>query len=184
MKAVTIASSALNTILAGIGIALLCWHPAQAENAAAPTPTKGEPYDADANHLWNRLHRALFVRTTADGTDYGVDQLDPLLWADTTHLQEGPSHKKAIKVLDEFLATHGETLVRDPLKRAVLQRDLWAIFDRMAYGWPRRPARIGALKDLQLRLAAVIRRLASTKGEIDTLPDNYAAAANSHKFEN
>jgi hypothetical protein len=30
-----------------------------------------------------------------------------------------------LAVLDEFISTHGERLVRDPLKRAWLQRDLW-----------------------------------------------------------
>ena len=42
---------------------------------------------------------------------------------------EGKSHEQAIAVLDEFLAEHGEELVKDPLKRAILQRDLWAVFD-------------------------------------------------------
>src|SRR5206468_1302812 len=105
-------------------------------------------------------------------------------WFNSRHLLEGTSHKKAIKVLDEFLATHGEKLVHDPLRRAILQRDLWAVFDWTAEKRPSESASRRALKDLQLRLAPVIRRLALTKEEIDALPDNYAAAANSHKFEN
>jgi len=40
-----------------------------------------------------------------------------------------PSHQQALKILDEFLSTHGERLITDPLKHAVLQRDLWAVFE-------------------------------------------------------
>src|SRR5205085_4483421 len=86
-------------------------------------------YDADPHHLWNRLHRALYVRTAADGREVGADRLDPLLWANTRHLLSGKSHEDAVAVLDEFLNHHGEQLILDPLRRAILQRDLWAVFD-------------------------------------------------------
>ncbi len=143
----------------------------------------GPLYDPDPNHLWNRLHQALFVRTTSDGTEYGFDQLDPLLWSRSKHLLEGASHKKAVKVLDEFLAHHGEKLIGDPLKRAVLQRDLWAVFDWTAHGWPEPdPAKARAQNELQTRLAAVIQRLAMTSEEINALPDNFADAVKSSKF--
>ena len=43
--------------------------PDRAEQAAAtraaarPSDDRTAPYASDPNHLWNRLHRALFVRT-------------------------------------------------------------------------------------------------------------------------
>src|SRR5262245_2034777 len=61
-------------------------------------------YDSDPAHLWNRLHRALYVRSTRKGEEYGRDELDPLLWEETDHLLVGPSHQQAIKLLDEFLS--------------------------------------------------------------------------------
>src|SRR5215475_11397142 len=70
-------------------------------------PSRSEPhaiYDSDPAHLWNRLHRALDVRTARDGVEYGRDELDPLLWGETKHLLVGPSHEQAIKLLDEFLS--------------------------------------------------------------------------------
>ena len=98
--------------------------------AGPPAPSAGLAqvtiYDPDPQHLWNRLHRALWVRTGRDGKEYGHDRLDPLLWSETKHLLQGNSHEQAVAVLDEFLAEHGEKLVKDPLKRAILQRDLWA----------------------------------------------------------
>src|SRR5436309_2048584 len=35
-------------------------------------------------------------------------------------------------LLDEFISWHGATLIHEPLKRALLQRDLWAVFDVLA----------------------------------------------------
>jgi len=157
-----------------------------------PEPSAAAPvdvtiYDPDPHHLWNRVHRALWVRTGPDGKEYGHDRLDPLLWMDTKYLVEEKSHKMAIAVLDEFLAVQGEKLVQDSLKRAILQRDLWAVFDwtaepgansREAYA--RRPS--SPRRALQLRLARAIKRLALSAEQIKALPDNYAAALASRAF--
>src|SRR5947207_9428521 len=155
--------------------------------AAAPpappaVPVKVTVYDPDPQHLWNRLHRALWVRPGPDGKEYGHDRLDPLLWSETRrHLLEGKSHEQAIAVLDEFLAERGEKLVKDPLKRAILQRDLWAVFD-----WAAEPSANTQeahlqrapppRRALQARLARSIQRLALTADEINGLADNYALA--------
>lgn len=137
-------------------------------------------YDPDPQHLWNRLFRQFYRRTARDGQEYGSDALDPLLWPETTHLLEGRSHQQAIQVLDGFLATNSEVLISDPLKRAILQRDLWAVFDWLTlhpddrYTVQRR--------ELQQRLAQVIQRLALTQPEILSLPANYEAAVTSGAF--
>jgi hypothetical protein len=152
--------------------------------AQPAAPGKATIYDPDPQHLWNRLHWALWVRAGQDGKEYGHDRLDPLLWPETKYLLEGKSHEQAITVLDEFLTAHGENLVHDPLRRAILQRDLWAVFDwttdnsvaaRASHVPP--PCRA-----LQARLARIIQRLALTPEEIKGLPDNYAAAVASQAF--
>ena len=86
-------------------------------------------YDPDPAHLWNRLNETLFVRTALDGKKFGRDELDILYWPTTRNLLFEPSRQKALAVLDEFIDTHGEMLIRDPMKRALLQRDLWELFD-------------------------------------------------------
>src|SRR5215468_1606046 len=87
-------------------------------------------YDSDPHHLWNRLNDTLFTRVAPDnGEHYGLDEIDILFWRNTRHLLTSPSREAAIRVLDEFISHHGERLVRDPVKRALLQRDLWALFD-------------------------------------------------------
>jgi hypothetical protein len=156
--------------------------------AAPPAdPVKVTVYDPNPQHLWNRLHRALWVRSGPDGKEYGHDRLDPLLWRDTKYLWEGKPHQQALAVLDEFLTEQGEKVVKDPLKRAILQRDLWAVFDwtaepgansQEAYSRRASPPR----RALQERLARGIQRLALTTEQIKGLPDNYAAAVASRAF--
>jgi hypothetical protein len=46
-------------------------------------------YHPDPQHLWNRLHDALFVRVGTDGVEYGRDRIEPLLWRRSTHLLAG-----------------------------------------------------------------------------------------------
>jgi hypothetical protein len=150
---------------------------------AAPGPTSGQTaplapplYDPDPAHLWNRVHRTLHVRVAPDGSEYGVDAVDPLMWRETRHLLAGDSHVRAVSLLDEFLASNGERLIRDPLKRAVFQNDLWALFDWLVKVSDGDGA---ARMALEQRLARVIRRVALTGTEIEALPDTYALAVGS-----
>jgi hypothetical protein len=136
-------------------------------------------YHPDPHHLWNRLFRELYRRTSEDGKEYGLDSLDPLLWPETTHLLDGPSHQQAVQVLDEFLSTRGEDLLTNPFKRALLQRDLWAVFDWLAW---RTDPYTEARRALQERLAQAIRRLALTEDEIRSLPNNYQEAVQARVF--
>ncbi len=140
---------------------------------ASDAPHGNTIYDPDPNHLWNRLNETLFVRTAQDGKKYGLDELDILYWASTTNLLAGTSHHKALAILDEFIHTHGEKQIHDPLKRALLQRDLWELFD-WSTGYTSSPNEKLARRELQSRLALAIRRLALTTNEIAALPDNYA----------
>src|SRR5262245_9539466 len=147
-------------------IILTIRYPAQSERQSASTPHA--IYDSNPDHLWNRLHRAFYVRTARNGEEYGHDELDPLLWAETKHLLVGPSHQQAIKLLDEFLSVNGAALITYPLKRALLQRDLWAIFDWSAetsLSFPREA------EALQSKLAPVIRSIALSREQIQALPE-------------
>src|SRR5215510_6973868 len=132
------------------------------------TPEPWTLYDANPNHIWNRLYRTLYRRETRDGHDYGYDELDPLLWITTKYLLTDPPNRQALTVLDEFLSTHGEKAINDPLKRAILQRDLWAIFD-----WTtecveclKQSNTATAKLNLQTRLVQAIKRLALSPEEI------------------
>jgi hypothetical protein len=166
-----------------------------AATGTAPVATKTpvlpavKVYDADPHHLWNRLHAALFVRIARDGREYGADRVDPLLWIGSKYLLDGPRHEHALAALREFVDTHGERLMADPLKRAVMQRDLWAVFDWLSGEHANfAPPPLGpdvvrtAVSRLRAPLATAIARLALTRAEIGALPDNYAAAVRAGTF--
>jgi hypothetical protein len=159
------------------------WGPPRGEAAAAPGV-----YHADPGHLWNRLHDAIFVRVGSDGREYGRDRLEPYLWSSSKYLLGGESHDRLVAVLAEF-NRGGDALIADPVKRAMLQRDLWLVFSWLEhshndfYDFP------GAKADWQTRqdrlrepLARAIGHLALTPQQIADLPDTYAAAAASGEF--
>jgi len=163
------------------------WAVAQTGEAKAVRPASAGVtlYDADPGHLWNRLYAALFLRVDAGGNSYGPEFLDILFWTQTKHLLAEPSHGLALKVLDEFIASHGEKLIESPLKRAVMQRDLWAAYEwtvRMGNIDNKAPSLTATLSELQSRLVVVIKRIALSKAEVEALPDNYAATVASGKF--
>jgi hypothetical protein len=178
----------LLSCVAGAGIAcfLLPARPA----ALAEEPAPGQAiYHADPEHLWNRLYEALFVRVGPDGQTYGRDRLEPLLWPESKFLLEERPNKKASTVLEEFVRNKGEKLIDDPVKRALLQRDLWLVFNWLegrheGFAEPRLGAEAARSAQERLRrpLAAVIGRLALTPKEIRELPDNYATAVASGRF--
>jgi hypothetical protein len=142
-------------------------------------------YDRNPAHIWNRLHAVIFVRDDLSDTRRLADALDPPLWSNSSYLLAKPSHERVLRVLDEFLRTHGERLIQDPVKRLMLGHDLWTVFDWSA---AREPARLGEpayereKQELQSRLAEVMRRVALSPGEIHALPSNYQQAVSSGQF--
>jgi hypothetical protein len=163
------------------------------ETGAAPTGGEagtrrgGGLFHADRDHVWNRLHRALVIRTAPDDREFGEQELDPLVWPSTRgHLLAGPSFDRAIALLDEFLNEQAHEGVTDPVKRAVLQHDLWGVFDWLA----RAPAptddggqeQAHRRRQLRLRVSAIVLRVALTPEAIDGLPDTYTDAVESAGF--
>jgi hypothetical protein len=142
-----------------------------------------------------------------DTTAPGPDEVDPLFWPPGSRylltgritpeaealLKQAPhlgwdfppktrdAHRQALAVLDEFLARDGERLVRDPLPRALLQRDLWALFDTVEAPAGAKPLEgkeryRAERRALQARLAKALKRLTLSPEQVGRLPDNYAAA--------
>ena len=170
-------------------------NPAAALSSLEST-SKAAIFHPDANHLWNQLHAALFVRVNQSGKEYGRDTVDPLLWPSTSvFLLQGKSQTKAIGLLDQFITKEGAKLIKDPVKRAVMQHDLWAVFDWTAntfnplpFGGQVDPKKHGtdklnnARKALRQRLAKAITSLALNKREVASLPNNYARAIEAKTF--
>ncbi len=109
---------------------LLCFFCHNSSAADHPEGPDLDIFHPDENHLWNRLHSIFFVREDQRGNKFGGDLVDPYLWPSTTQfLLKGSTHTRAITLLDEFIKGNGHQLISEPLKRAVLQHDLWSIFD-------------------------------------------------------
>jgi len=162
-------------------IAIATWQITVSASDSTPTVTI---YDPNPQHIWNRMYSALLVRQDSTGAVFGADALDPPLLGASRHLLEQESHKAALRVLDEFLQSHAENLVHDPVKRALFVRDMWTIFDwaveRTAFA--SNESFDAEKRELQVRLAEVLRRLAMPSREIESLPDNYAQAVASGEF--
>ena len=139
------------------------------------------PYDADPKHPWNELHQALFtwrpltIRTTVPA---GLES-DPLYWPIST--DPWTFSAPLLPALDRALAS-GD--LKDPLKRAILQHDLWLFLDSLdgmpqGGGWSVAPEDATARAAARRRIARLMRRVALTGAEIRARPDNLAAAVSS-----
>lgn len=174
-------------------------------------PSRPEyPQDSTKLDEWDRKmrERKLPVGPVVKRIE-GGDVPGFLAWPKTRHYSELATFQRADKLLDEFIETHGERLIDEPLKRAFLQRDLWAVFDHLVgqniarFGDADLARRRAPVPDYKIdaeelqhddaaaiqrreilcrKLAAVIQRLALSKSIIEALPDNYAAAIRSGRF--
>ena len=148
-------------------------------------PGSGTPSQTAQTNLFNdapaheadRLYSCLFIRRAADGSEFGLEALDPLFWRSTQYLITGESHPQALACLDRFLKARVQEDL-SPRERAILQRDLWYLFDWSTQDTDFAPQR----QELQLKLAAVLRQLAMSEERVRKLPDNYAAALASGRY--
>jgi hypothetical protein len=174
----------------------------QQTTASDTAPAATHPSLSDPKHLWNRLRFRFHVRVEgeiAHGPDkvaFDPNEHDPLHWSriwfpkSADYLLQGAPYREALALLDEFLTKEGEKLESDPLKRALLQHDLWAVFDYVSDPQWLHPPHLEPeskryreeRRQLYRRLARAIDRLALTRDEIGQLPDNYAAAVAARKY--
>lgn len=142
------------------------------------------PFGKGPGDVRDRLHRVFFVRLDEKQKPHGHDAVDPLLWRDSRYLLEGNRHNTACETLDEFLAQRPTSGRRDLLKDAVLQNDLWSIFDWTLLGESADDSSKDMLarRRLRARLATAIRRLALSRPDIEALPDTYRDAVGSRQF--
>lgn len=174
-------------------LGLLCAEKAPPKTENGKDKAEEKLFDADPEHPWNRLHQVFYVRPVPRGGVYVHRGLDaPPLGAHGSYALEGVAYEKAIRALDTFLNNKDDERVRDPLKRALLQRDLWYVFDTLAepalYLYPEHPRdshddpKQRQRRALQKRLGQVIHRLEQPAKQLAALPDNYSLAFKSKAF--
>ncbi len=151
-------------------------------------------FDADPQHLWNRIFAAATIRPSrlpsVEGGPpvariEGGDRIEFFGWGGTTYWDEPANVGRIERLLDEFLGQGGEKLSADPLQRVLFQHDLWTLFDFLM---TRHIGRRGDFETRQLRnevcrkLACAIQSLALPAETLARLPDNYAMAVQSGLF--
>ncbi len=156
----------------------------------APLPI----YDADPEHLWNRMYAAFYIRPrTLPATEdlpamvryEGGDVIEFLAWGKTSYWSSESVFQKVNPLLVEFLNEKGSQQISASLKRAVFQHDLWAVYDHLI---DLNIRRVGDMetrlrRDLLCRkLAECIEQLTLSKTELAELPDTYPIAIRSGKF--
>lgn len=151
-------------------------------------------FDADPQHLWNRIFAAVTIRpsllpSVRGGPPVarieGGDRIEFFGWGGTTYWDETTNVALLEGLLDQFLGQEREKLSTDPLKRVLLQRDLWTLFDFLMN---RHIARHGDFEtrhhrhELCRKLARAIHALALPAETLARLPDNYSLAVQSGRF--
>ena len=159
-----------------------------AETQPKAEKTKAEAaepmFDPDPAHPWNRLYQVLSVGIGDEGNSCGnpdaLRRLEPFLLQNATY-------DKAVRELDAFLKAKDDERIKEPIQRALLQRDLWYVFDKLgeapyldargmfAEPTPRRRA-------IQKRLAQLMRRLEQPASRLKALPDSYSLAVKNGTF--
>jgi hypothetical protein len=177
-----------NYFFSAAALGLFCVLSLAAESPSASEPAPASKlaakatgvtiYDPNSEHLFNRMHRALAVRTV-NGIDYGVDNAVPF-FLNSDDLLFGAAHTQLLAVLDEFLKSEPSERVPGELARALLQHEAWTQFDLTI----RRTLveQTAERKALRARLSKTVARLALSDAEIAKLPNNYTQAVESGAF--
>src|ERR1700730_9660199 len=151
-------------------------------------------FDADPQHLWNRLFAAVTIRpsrlpSVKGGPPVarieGGDRIEFFGWGGTTYWDESANVAQLERHLDQFLGQGGEKLSTDPLKRVLLQHDLWTLFDFLMIGHMGRRGDFETRhrrNELCRKLARAIHALALPAETLAKLPDNYNLAIQSGRF--
>jgi len=151
-------------------------------------------FDADPQHLWNRLYAVVTIRPSflpsqrngsAVARIEGGDRIEFLGWGGTTYWDEAPNLARLDQLLGQFLAEGSERFASAPLKRVLLQRDLWALFDFMMARHIGRQGNIETRRqrnEVCCKLAKAIQAVSLPANVLSQLPDNYRLAVQSGRF--
>lgn len=151
-------------------------------------------FDPNPQHLWNRLYAAIAIRPSLlpsqrNGTPVarieGGDRIEFLGWGGTTYWDEAANLGRLDVLLDQFLADGAERFTSAPLKRVLLQRDLWTLFDFMMVRHIGRQGDVETRRhrhDVCRKLAKAIQAVSLPATALAQLPDNYRLAIQSGRF--
>ena len=134
-----------------------------------------DPYDA--------LYDVIMVREDPEGRPYATDEVGPLIYGRSEFPFDDVTFPKLKAALGAFNALSREQIESySTVKRALLQRHLWVVFDATIPRGHKPPSQPNRRQMTQQLLVTLIRRVALTRTEILSLPDTRAATIESGGF--
>lgn len=145
----------------------------ESESVGADQPP--DPYDV--------LYDVIMVRKDSDGKAYATNEVGPLVYRRSKFPFDDETFPKLMAAFEGFNAlSQTQIMSYGAVKRALLQRHLWVVFDATIPNDYKPPTHMDRRRETQKMLANLIRRVALTKDEIMSLPDTLAATIRSGKF--
>lgn len=142
---------------------------------------EGAPFaSTDYGHFSRELSVSTRAFDRVENGDRAIEPIYPsfLSYAGACRVLSEPLYSQLRQALADALE---EETQRPPLDRALMQSDVWAAYDRLyrlaSFSGEGGEELHGRREQLLRLLARFIRKLALTRGEIETLPDNYAEAS-------
>ena len=139
---------------------------------------QADPYDA--------VHDVIMTRRAENGNSYGQDYHAPLIWFQSSFLLKEPTHSKFVDALDRFNTLSAKQVeAYGDLKRALLQRHLWAVFDwattrrNPASADPEPEDLRSARIQIQRKVTHAMKRLSLPRERILALPNPMTAVVKS-----
>lgn len=107
--------------------------------------------------------------------------VEPLLWSSSRYLLEGPTHARFVRALDAFNALPADKMEAiPPLHRALVQRQLWMVFDWLHRRHRRTPEAIG--DGFQKKVMTALKKAALSKQQIASLPNPYEITVKAKRY--
>jgi hypothetical protein len=146
----------------------------------ATTAESWTVYDADPNHIWNRLHRALYRRETETVVNTVDDELDPLLWVTTKYLLNDPANRQALTSWMSFFRRTAKRRSTIPETSNATKETLGHLrLDTLTVSTVCKRQRESRISN---RLVQAIKRLALSQQQIASLPNTYKQAIDARAF--
>ena len=144
-----------------------------ATSATLNAEEAADPYD--------ELYDVLMVRHARNGVAYGENEIAPMIFKFSKFPFDDATYPGLTAALDAL--TPEDIKSYSVVQRAILQRQLWALFDATAPSrvFRRRPDDAQRLA-VQKQLAGLIRQLALKRTEIESLPDTLQATVKAKKY--
>ena len=139
------------------------------------------PLVGDERRTFDALYDVLMVRHARNGVAYGENETAPMLFGRSRFPFDDATYPRLTASLDTLTPERIRTYTN--MERAILQRQLWALFDATtpSRSFTHRPhdSRRSAVRQ---QLARLIRHLALKRSEIEALPDTLLTTANARKY--